>query len=156
MSLSHDEIARLSRMSIDELHVEVGRTVYADRLGKKVITGEHPLSYHVKTVTRGRQTRVLFDTRVPRPPGREKLGRITKSLLSRYRKKLYRKICVDWNYCKQEGRYDDEIKLAQAIVVMLGAVVTSLPITAVYGLAFILIKMGLDKFCKCPKPKKAK
>src|SRR5437879_13012880 len=47
ISLSHDEIARLSRMSIDELHVEEGRTVYADRLAKKVITGEHPLSYHV-------------------------------------------------------------------------------------------------------------
>ena len=52
MSLSHDEIARLSQMSLDELHAEVGRTVYADRLGKKVITGEQPLSYHVKTVTR--------------------------------------------------------------------------------------------------------
>src|SRR2546428_5737778 len=105
---------------------EVGRTVYADSLGKKVITGEHPLSYHVKTVTRGGQTRVLFDTRVPRPPEREKLARITKSLLCRYRKILYRKICVDWNYCKQEGRYDDEIK---AIVGVTGAVVTSLPIT---------------------------
>src|SRR5438445_12458283 len=115
MSLSHDEIARLSRMSIDELHVEVGQTVYADRLGKKVITGEHPLSHHVKTVTRGGQTRVLFDTRVPRPPGREKLAGITKSLLSMYRKKLSREICVDWNYCKQEGGYDDDIKLAQAI-----------------------------------------
>src|SRR5437016_9708949 len=92
MSLSHDKIARLSRMSIDELHVERGRTVYADRLGKKAITGEHPLSYHVNTVTSGGQTRVLFNTRVPRPPGREKLARITKSLLSRYRKKLYRKI----------------------------------------------------------------
>ena len=77
MSLSHDEIARPSRMSIDELHVEAGRTSYADRLGKKIITGQHPPSYHVKTVTRGGQTRVLFDTRVPRPPGKEKLARIT-------------------------------------------------------------------------------
>ena len=88
-------------------------------------------------MTRGGHTRVLFDTRVPRPPGREKLARITKSLLSRYRKKLYQKICVDWNYCKQEGRYDDEIKLAQAIVGVIVAVLTPLPITAVYKLAFI-------------------
>src|SRR2546428_13166563 len=122
MSLSHDEIARLSRMSIDELHVEVGRTVYADRLGKKVITGEHPLSYHVKTVTRRRQTRVLFDMRVPRPPGREKLARITKSLLSRYRKQLYRKICVDWNYCREEGQYDNEIKVRRSFMDSMGRI----------------------------------
>jgi len=42
------------------------------------------------------------------------------------------------------------------MVGVIGAGVTLLPITAVYGLAFVLIKMGLDKFCKCPKPKKAK
>src|SRR3989442_12844170 len=99
---------------------KLGRTVYADRLGKKVITGEHPLSYHVKTVTGGGQTRVLFDTRVPRPPGKEKLARITNSLLSRYRKKTLQEDLRGLELLPQEGRYDDKIKLAQAIVGIIG------------------------------------
>ena len=153
MSLSHDEIARLSRMSIDELHVEAGRTSYADRLGKKIITGQHPPSYHVKTVTRGGETRVLFNARVPRPPGRgEACSNNGISAFQTQEETLPKDLC-GLDYCKQEGRYDDEIKLAHAIAGVIGAVVTSLPITAVCGLAFILIKMGLDKFCKCPKPK---
>ena len=54
-------------------------------------------------MTRGRQMRVLFDTRVPRPPEKEKLARVTKYLLSRHRKILYREVPTSHMY--GEPRY---------------------------------------------------
>jgi len=113
--------------------LEVGRTVYADRLGKKVITGEHPLSYHVKTVTRGGETRVLFDTRVPRPPERRNCWYNEISPFQIKEETLPEDLPGTGTIASRKGDMTTRSSWRRLYVGVIGAVVTSLPITAVYG-----------------------
>jgi hypothetical protein len=64
--------------------------------------------------------------------------------------RLRQAVCQDWNWCqrRQDNRFDDKITLAFALAQLLTA--TTLPWSLPAALvAVILVKFGLDKFCKC-------
>jgi hypothetical protein len=73
-----------------------------------------------------------------------------KAALEQIEPRLRQAVCQDWNWChwRQDARFADQIDLAVAVAGALTA--TALPWGAPTALAaVILVKFGLDKFCKC-------
>ena len=155
-SLSSREIARLSSMSVEDLYIEIGLAIHADTTVRKILGAKarHPLGYELRTELSGRKATAMVVAMLPSLPSREELARRAKALFSRSRKALYQEICVKWKYCEIKGEYGNEAELAKALVGVIAYVIAPLPVTALYALVLVLIKLGLDKFCHCPKPKK--
>ncbi len=66
---------------------------------------------------------------------------------------LRQRLCVEWDYCKvrQDARLDDDLTLAVAVLGVLSRPVLQLPIPVdLMLLATIVVKRGLDVFCRCP------
>ena len=63
------------------------------------------------------------------------------------------RLCVEWDWCKlrQDARWDDKPTLALAVAARLSEPVLHLPIEAdLLLIAAIVVKRGLDVFCRCP------
>lgn len=72
-----------------------------------------------------------------------------QSIFSKSKGGLSHQICVKWDYCSKRTQYKNKVMLANAIVGAINFVLKDVPLTVLYAIAFILIKMGLDDFCKC-------
>lgn len=153
MSLPREKMTELSLMSLDDLYELVGRETYLSAKRMEV------MDFSLKQRYDEERIRNVFRDIAPKieiVAERENLIRSAKRLLFRLRGDLRKKICKDWNYCKKKGRYSDEIALSQVLVGLVGSVIKGLPVTGAYGVAFILIKKGLDKFCRCPVLRKGR
>lgn len=60
------------------------------------------------------------------------------------------KICAEWNYCEKRNDYVNIQSLVYAVVPLISSIVGVPAATAVI-VAVILIKIGLDDLCQCPK-----
>ncbi len=66
---------------------------------------------------------------------------------------LRQRLCVEWGYCtvRQDARWEDDLDLAMAVFSVLASRALHLPIPADLALVTtIVVKRGLDAFCKCP------
>jgi hypothetical protein len=63
---------------------------------------------------------------------------------------VYKKLCQDWDLCKKIGDpiVSDQIGLVVVIADVIAPVVVGLPL---FLISSILIKIGLRKFCNCPR-----
>jgi len=84
---------------------------------------------------------------------REDLIKKGRKYFRKFRRKLFRKICVEKEACKwtKEILGDTKSLLREIIPLVgiaLGYTVPAITIT----IAIIIVKWGIIKFCKCPKP----
>lgn len=66
---------------------------------------------------------------------------------------LRQRLCVEWNWCalRQDARWDEDLSLALAVAAVLARPVLRLPVDAdLLLIAAIVVKRGLDAFCRCP------
>lgn len=154
--LPRNEIARLSKMDLDDLYELVGRELF--------VKGSEPATFRAAPYPRVRpDTRKRFVIRdfgplrsqryrqnVEKVIDRKSLIRAGRRFLVRSGEKFRKKICVNWNYCKKRGQYSDEVALSQAIVGFIGSAIPGLSLLALTGVVVILSKKGLDKLCGCP------
>ena len=96
--------------------------------------------------------RSIIVTELGRPEAVSRLAAIEKgqAMFSRLREKLLEKVCGEWNYCGKRAQYSEFQALAYAIVPLVSLVV-GVPAANAMVVTIILIKMGLDKLCNCPK-----
>ncbi len=96
--------------------------------------------------------RSIIVTELGRPQIVSRLAAVEKGQItfSRLREKLLEKVCGDWNYCGKRAQYGDFQTLAYAIAPLVSSVV-GVPAASAMVVTIILIKMGLDKLCNCPK-----
>ncbi len=87
-----------------------------------------------------------------RPEAVSRVAAIEKGQItfSRLREKLLEKLCGEWNYCAKRAQYGDFQALSYAIAPLVSSVV-GVPAPSAMTMTIILIKMGLDKLCNCPK-----
>lgn len=64
--------------------------------------------------------------------------------------KLKAKICAEWNYCERRNDYANIQALVYAVVPLISSAV-GVPVATAMIVAVILIKIGLDELCQCPK-----
>lgn len=140
---SKRELDSLSKMSLDQLYQHVGYLSWASvRLSQQPIEGRPSTESELGHVPG-------FKAAMPiRLPSRAQAKRFGKLVYLKLRSPLTKKICQDWDYCNRRKRYQNEVALANALIVFLADKMT-VSISALEGLVFILIKTGLDKFCKC-------
>ena len=149
MSLSSKEINRLRRMTISELQVEVGREIYAS------ITPR--LSVEAEGGSIDEHSEALYDAlhRFQVQPhitlNKAQAKQIFKSTFSKSKESLRHQICVRWDYCSNRAKYKNQTDLANAMVGMVPVAMEGLTVNGTYALVFLLIRMGLDKFCKCDR-----
>lgn len=65
---------------------------------------------------------------------------------------LRQRICVEWDYChvRQDARWADELELAIILLGVLSERALNLPFPVdLATVTAILVKRGLDAFCKC-------
>jgi len=64
------------------------------------------------------------------------------------KEKLYRKICIEWKYCekRRNPKFSDTIEIITALIDVIAEILIHIPPALV---ATILVKKGLDKFCRC-------
>ncbi len=87
------------------------------------------------------------------PTSREGVSKGLADVWSKVAGPLRQRLCVEWDYCKvrQDARLDDDLTLAVAVAGVLSRPVLQLPIPAdLMLLAAIVVKRGLDVFCRCP------
>ena len=63
------------------------------------------------------------------------------------------RLCVEWDWCqvRQDARFENDVELATAVLVILSSRVLNLPIPVdLYLISAIVVKRGLDRFCACP------
>jgi hypothetical protein len=96
--------------------------------------------------------RSIIVTELGRPEAVSRLAAIERGQItfSRLREKLLEKVCGEWNYCGKRAQYGDFQALAYAIAPLVSSVV-GVPAASAMVVTIILIKMGLDKLCNCPK-----
>ncbi len=96
--------------------------------------------------------RSIIVTELGRPETVSRLAAIEKgqTMFSRLREKLLEKVCGEWNYCGKRAQYGDFQALAYAVAPLVSSVV-GVPAASGMVVTIILIKMGLDKLCNCPK-----
>ena len=62
------------------------------------------------------------------------------------------RLCVEWDWCqvRQDARFENDVELATAVLVILSSRVLNLPIPVdLYLISAIVVKRGLDRFCAC-------
>ena len=139
MSLTSEEITRLSRMSESQLEAEVGRAIYASQ-GSRVlesISGSTGSSGGVAVAIAPKD----LEERIARA--------IFNKTFSKFKDDLRKKICVEWDYCRQRTKYKVGTDLAHGFVSLIPIVIGSISLVGAFGFSLILIRMGLDNFCRC-------
>lgn len=66
---------------------------------------------------------------------------------------LRQRICQEWCWCdvRQDARFENDVDLAAAVLVVLTTRVLHLPLDVdLFLISAILVKRGLDSFCHCP------
>jgi hypothetical protein len=61
-------------------------------------------------------------------------------------------LCEDWNWCqvRQDARFENDLDLAMAVVLILSRHLAEIPLNADEVLiAAIVVKRGMDTFCQC-------
>jgi hypothetical protein len=145
MSLSRREITKLSRMTVGELQVEVGRAIYeslSPKLsielevgGSHIDEGHFPHHLHVgypSGILNKAHAKVVF-----------------KRQFSKSKERLRHQICIVWGYCRKRNKYKNETALVNAMVAIVPLTMEGISIQGTYAVAFLLVRMGLDKFCRC-------
>ncbi len=96
--------------------------------------------------------RSVIVTELGRPEAVSKVAAIEKgqAMFSRQREKLLEKVCGEWNYCGKRDEYSDFQALAAGIAPLVSSV-GGVPAASAMVVTIILIKLGLDKLCDCPK-----
>jgi len=67
---------------------------------------------------------------------------------------LRQRLCVEWGWCqvRKDERFGDVIDLGIAVFAVLAASPLRLPLNVDVALVTaIVVKFGLDKFCRCPQ-----
>ena len=72
-----------------------------------------------------------------------------QGFLSGFSEILKAKICDEWRYCSKRADYGTFQSLAYATAPLISSVI-GVPASTAIIVAVILIKLGLDDFCKCP------
>jgi hypothetical protein len=64
---------------------------------------------------------------------------------------LRQRICVEWNWCerRQDNRFEENIALATLVSQIVAPEAQAWQVPAAL-IAVILVKKGLDAFCRCP------
>lgn len=83
-------------------------------------------------------------------PSRQLATQRGNSFLTSHADQFKAKICVEWHYCDKRGDYANIQSLVYAVVPLISSVV-GIPAATAMIVAIILIKVGLDDLCKCPK-----
>jgi hypothetical protein len=84
---------------------------------------------------------------------RRERARKGKKRFERIREALFKKACVDWDYCSRIGTFENSLVLASAVASVIPSIVGVLPATTV---AAIVVKMGLGRFCGCRAAEKGR
>ena len=71
----------------------------------------------------------------------------------KFRRKLFQKICVEKEACKWMKEILGDVKLLlSALIPLVGSALGLIVPAIVITVAILIIKWGIIKFCKCPKP----
>lgn len=84
---------------------------------------------------------------------RESLIKDGKKYFRKFRKDLFQKICVEKEACKWSKEIlGDANSLLREIIPLVGIILGLTVQAIVITVAIIIVKWGIIKFCKCPKP----
>lgn len=63
------------------------------------------------------------------------------------------RLCHEWRWCdvRQDARFENDLDLAAAVLVVLSTRALHLPLDVdLFLISAIVVKRGLDRFCGCP------
>ena len=66
---------------------------------------------------------------------------------------MRQRLCVEWDWCqvRQDARFENDVELATAVLIILSSRVLNLPVPVdLYLISAIVVKRGLDHVCACP------
>lgn len=74
-----------------------------------------------------------------------------RAWLDRYNKQLNREICEVWNYCQRRNKYKEAREILSALAPVVGSALglSGAVSGVIVTITAILVKSGLDKYCRC-------